>query len=204
MKIWFESYKTMFICGIVILIAIFLYYSRPQEQAFSEPINTDMQPLESKPPEANMEEMEENNIRIFVDVKGAVHKPGLYEAVEGERIFDIIGQAGGLLDDADENQINFAEKLHDEMVVHIPKVGEDLDEMPANVNSGTKKDGIININKADSTELESLPGVGPAKAKAIIEYREQNGPYQQIDDLQKISGIGPKSFEKLQDLISVK
>lgn len=206
MKIWLERYKTFLICVIVILLAGFLYISRPQEQASIDPVKVDILKQEDNSIMDIQGNNEEVNAPIFVDVKGAVHKPGLYKAKEDDRVFDIIENAGGLLEEADENQINFAEKVHDEMVVYIPKNGEIVDEISQIDGSGSqsKKSNKVNLNKASNTELETLPGIGPAKAAAIIEYREQNGPYKQIEDLQKISGIGPKSFEKLQDLISVK
>ncbi|MCM3111353.1 helix-hairpin-helix domain-containing protein [Lederbergia lenta] len=204
MKIWIERYKTMLICVIVILLAGFLYLSRPKEKALQDPVDMGLQWQDEDTPKDILGDNEEANIRIFVDVKGWVQKPGLYEAKDDDRVFDIIELAGGLLEEADENQINFAEKIHDEMVVYIPKIGEIFDEVPQGTGTQSKKDEKVNLNKADNTELETLPGIGPAKAAAIIEYREQNGPYQQIEDLKKISGIGPKSFEKLQNLISVK
>ncbi len=204
MKIWIERYKTMLICVIVILLAGFLYLSRPEEKALQDPVDMGLQWQDEDTPKDILGDNEEANIRIFVDVKGWVQKPGLYEAKDDDRVFDIIELAGGLLEEADENQINFAEKIHDEMVVYIPKIGEIFDEVPQGTGTQSKKDEKVNLNKADNTELETLPGIGPAKAAAIIEYREQNGPYQQIEDLKKISGIGPKSFEKLQNLISVK
>ena len=120
-----------------------------------------------------------------MDLKGAVRQPGLYEAAEGDRVFDIIERSGGLLHDADENQINYAEKVHDEMVIFIPKIGEELDGSVFGASSSSKGNGKININKADATALETLPGIGPAKAKAIIDYREENGPFKQITDLQR-------------------
>lgn len=201
MKIWIEKYKAIIIGGCVILFAGFLYFSQPDDQAFSDFSNI---PLQTPEINASNPDKDEESLSIFVDVKGAVRLPGLYEAEEGDRVFDLIELAGGLLDEADEDRINLAEKAFDEMVVYIAKKGEVFEDMTFPTHSSEKTPGKVNLNKADAAELETLSGIGPSKAKAIIEYREQNGPYKQIEDLKKISGIGEKTFEKLQDTISVK
>jgi len=148
---------------------------------------------------------------IMVDVKGQVVRPGVYQSNTGERVIDIIGRAGGLTKQADQTQVNFAQHVEDEMVIYIPGKGEDESTIPQpTVSSGTvsvgteQKQGKININKADGQELQNLPGIGPAKAAAIIEYRNASGPFKTIEDLKNISGIGDKTFEKLKDLIVVK
>ena len=148
---------------------------------------------------------------IMVDVKGQVVRPGVYQSNTGERVIDIIGRAGGLTKQADQTQVNFAQHVEDEMVIYIPGKGEDESTIPqptgssGTVSVGTEqKQGKININKADGQELQNLPGIGPAKAAAIIEYRNASGPFKTIEDLKNISGIGDKTFEKLKDLIVVK
>lgn len=201
--IWLEKYKSLLVGAIVIGLALFLFMSQPKENPVV--VNANLPLAENEI--SRMDENETNEllaVKIFVDVKGAVKIPGLYEASETDRVFDIIEKAGGLLDKADEGQVNFAQKVHDEMVIYIPKVGEEIENPFLNNSSPSNQNDNVNINKADSSELETLPGIGPAKAAAIIEFREQNGPFKQIDDLQKISGIGPKTFERLQDLITVK
>jgi competence protein ComEA len=156
-----------------------------------------MQQPEQDPPFENM----------IVDVKGQVMKPGVYQANQGERIIDVISRAGGLTELADESQVNFAEHVQDAMVIYIPAQGE---EGPLAGSSGSAHIGSnhssdkINLNKADETELQNLPGIGPAKAAAIIEYRETMGAFKGIEDLKNISGIGDKTYEKLKDLIDVR
>ncbi|TRZ37516.1 hypothetical protein CEQ21_18880 [Niallia circulans] len=140
---------------------------------------------------------------IYVDVKGAVKAPGLYEAKQGERVMDIIERANGFTSEADENAINLAERVEDEMVVYIPEFGEE----PKGANGDAKEDGVadlVNINEADSSQLLTLPGIGEAKASAIIDYREQNGGFKDVAELKEISGIGEKTFEKLKELVTVK
>ena len=163
-----------------------------------DPVETEF-PTETPEPSTEKEEVK----IIMADVKGAVKLPGVYEVKEGERVIDILAKAGGLTDQADQAKVNFSMYVTDEMVVYIPKVGEV--EQPDLVSSGTNpKEAMININKADQTELETLPGIGPSKSMAIIEYRNTNGPFQTIEDIQSVGGFGEKTFEKLKDKISVK
>ncbi|WP_209122969.1 helix-hairpin-helix domain-containing protein [Alkalihalobacillus sp. BA299] len=145
---------------------------------------------------------------IIVDIKGQVQSPGVYELVAGQRLFDLIELAGGLTPDADELKINLAAILDDAMVIYIPKIGEEdiptIQSAALSGNSSASNDGKIKINKATVQELQQLPGIGPAKAEAIISYREDNGPFQTVEDLQKVSGIGSKSIEKLKEHIEIK
>lgn len=151
---------------------------------------------------------EEENLIMMVDVKGAVKNPGVYLVTAGERVVDVLAKAGGLTEDADDAKINLSQKVIDEMVIFVPRKGEELDSIvsfPAIAGGGSANDDRkININTADREELQALPGIGPAKADAIIEYRESNGPFQKIEDIMNVSGIGEKSFEKLQERITVK
>ncbi|MGA9289414.1 MAG: ComEA family DNA-binding protein, partial [Anaerobacillus sp.] len=137
---------------------------------------------------------------VMVDVKGAVKAPGVYEIEGSGRVKDVIARAGGFLKEADQTQLNLASKVADEMVIYVPIIGENSSEplgsLPAESN-------FISINRADLTQLQELPGIGPSKAEAIIQYREENGGFTTIEDLQNISGIGEKTFEKLKDLITV-
>ncbi|MGG0716417.1 helix-hairpin-helix domain-containing protein [Robertmurraya massiliosenegalensis] len=142
---------------------------------------------------------------ILVDVKGAVHRPGVYKATVGDRVKDVIDSAGGMTDDANTSATNFAMRVTDEMVVYVPMIGEEGLEAEADFSMGGTDSAKqkININKASSVELETLPGIGPAKAQAIIEYRESNGGFKTIEDIMSISGFGQKTFEKLQESITV-
>ncbi|MFS8651792.1 MAG: helix-hairpin-helix domain-containing protein [Caldibacillus sp.] len=147
---------------------------------------------------------------MMVDVKGAVKKPGVYPVSEGERVVDVVAKAGGLTEDADDTKINLSQKVSDEMVIYVPRKDEDLGQLSVgtftNSTGGSSSSGSnkVNINTASREELQTLPGIGPQKANAIIEYRESQGPFQTIEEIMNVSGIGEKSFEKLQDLITVK
>ncbi|KIL44472.1 helix-hairpin-helix domain-containing protein [Jeotgalibacillus soli] len=145
-------------------------------------------------------------VSIHVDIKGKVQNPGVYVMMGGDRIMDLIELAGGILSDAEMNYVNLAQKLTDEMVVYIPGIGEEIPEA-LTVNqapvAGERDASKINLNSADQAMLETIPGIGPAKAQAIIDYRETTGAFQSIEDIMRISGIGEKTFEKLKDSIVV-
>ncbi len=164
----------------------------------------------------NTEELEETSVvqtgpRIAVHVDGAVKTPGLYslQAKDGDelRINDVVEAAGGLTADADVTTINLAAKVSDGEKVHIPKTGEAVvsgDATAATAGSANSSQlGLVNINTADETALQTLSGIGEATAKAIVEDRTKNGPFTSIEDLMRVSGIGEKKFEKIRSHICV-
>lgn len=153
---------------------------------------------------------------IAVHVIGAVPRPGLYEFAKGARVQDAIDAAGGLLASANIGAINLAAPLEDGQQLNIPyKTGQEpaandnnanslvlpgSTEEPANTSQDNKD--LININTASAEELDSLPGIGPTLAQRIIAYREENGPFQTIEDIVNVSGIGSSTFENIKDLIT--
>ncbi|QTD41640.1 helix-hairpin-helix domain-containing protein [Sporosarcina sp. Te-1] len=146
---------------------------------------------------------------VVVDVKGAVNFPGVYALTDENRLIDAIEAAGGYLPNADSRLLNHAMKLKDELVIYVPEVGEVLDGFPAETiglegESSSREDGTVNINTASEQELMTIPGIGPSKAAAIVQYREEHGPFPSEKDLTKVSGIGQKTFENLESFISVK
>lgn len=203
---WIKEKKYFIVIfAALILFAIYSLHSKQQESEFS------LQVMESEALSSDSElddtqdVSEENNLKVMkVDVKGAVKHPGVYSVTEDERVIDVIAKAGGLLENGDESKINLSQKVADEMVIYVPYVGEEgtgifAQESTSN-QSATDK---VNINQADSADLQTLPGIGPGKADAIIEYRDQNGPFKTIEDLMNVSGIGEKTFEKLKEHIAV-
>ena len=154
---------------------------------------------------------EKNKNEIMVDLKGAVAKPNVYQISSDERLVDLIRQAGGFTDQADQKSINLSAKLKDEEVIYVPKLGEssssESTDSPissslsnqVSTTSGPK----ININKADLTELQKLTGIGQKKAQDIIDFRMKNGDFKSIEDLGKVSGFGDKTLEKLKAEISI-
>lgn len=143
---------------------------------------------------------------IMVHVSGQVYLPGIVELDHGKRVVDAVELAGGLKKHADMDRINLAKKLVDEEKIYIPEIGE---EIPAQIESfdnsgtGTNKDGKININTCSKEDLISLPGIGDVIAGRIIDYR-QGSPFNKIEDIMNVSGIGDKKFQSIMDLIKVK
>jgi len=141
--------------------------------------------------------------RMFVDVKGEVVKPGIYEADQTMRVNDLIQMAGGFTENAETKTVNLSQRLSDEMVIYVAKIGEEVLEstMPEVATSDNAK---VNINTADASQLQTLSGVGQKRAEDIIQYREQNGSFKSVDELKNVSGFGEKTLEKLRDFITVK
>jgi competence protein ComEA len=141
-------------------------------------------------------------ITLIVDVAGAVRDPGVYEFVEGDRVIDAIERAGGQLPKADLSLLNLAAPLTDGTQILVPKSGP-----PGAVGSGGgtagSSSGLINVNTASATELETLSGIGEVLAATIVEYRDQNGPFASVDDLMDVSGIGPATLEEIRDQVTV-
>jgi competence protein ComEA len=143
---------------------------------------------------------------IVVYITGAVPRPGVYALAQGSRVQDAISAAGGFLADADKTGINLARALDDGEQLEVayasgssPVIGT---EIPAATEAPSSAE-LININTASQAELESLPGIGPTTAQKIIAYRQANGPFVSIEDIVNVSGIGPGTYERLKNLITV-
>lgn len=158
--------------------------------------------------EAKEAEAEPEPVPIKVFVCGAVANEGVYELPEGSRVYDAVLAAGGFAEDADETYVNQADFVSDAQKLYIPTKSE-ADEMkeaakaPEESASG-ESGGLININTADESALTTLPGIGQARARSIIDYRQQNGPFEKPEDLMKVSGIGQAGFDKLKTYITVR
>lgn len=159
--------------------------------------------------EEELENEFNSNSIMYVDIKGNVQRPGIYQVEEGDRLYDVIQQAGGLREGADEQQVNLAARVVDQQMIYIPKIGE---EMPAQLAETTMSplfaeedgEGKININTADVNELRGLSGIGEKRAQDIIAYREEHGSFQNIEELQEVSGIGEKTVENLRSSVTIK
>lgn len=141
---------------------------------------------------------------VVVYITGAVPRPGVYALPKGARVQDAISAAGGFLAEAEKSQINLAALIEDGEKLDIPYVegGSPVlsTPVPAIVTSTTE---LVNINTASTTELETLPGIGPTTAQKIIDHREANGPFVNTEDIINVPGIGPGTYERIKDLIAV-
>ncbi|WP_368652141.1 helix-hairpin-helix domain-containing protein [Ornithinibacillus sp. 4-3] len=189
---WLKRHWLIITLGLILLIFIF----------FTNQISSLLLPSAS---EIDIPTIEENpdenftNLYVIVDVKGAVHKPGVYEVEEHARVHDVIELAGGFTKEADQLFINLAQKVQDEMTIIVPSVNGH--EAAASHNASDS--GKVRLNYATESEIETLNGIGPSKAKAILKYREEHGFFTKIEDLLEISGIGEKTLENIRDQIQV-
>ncbi|NMC35739.1 competence protein ComEA [Candidatus Beckwithbacteria bacterium] len=140
---------------------------------------------------------------IFIDISGAVMRPGLYQLPEGSRVGDAIASSGGILDEASvswvQRELNLAQILSDGQKLYIPFEGENEASDPQ--VQGQSTSSKININTASAEQLESLPKIGPKTAQAIVTFREEHGNFANPEELVLVPGIGEKTFENLKDLI---
>ena len=202
-------------CLVLAAVLFFWFYGNAQdsEQVHMEDAQTaaENQPTETQQAElAGSETKGAENIPeqgdIYVDICGEVAKPDVYRVKNGSRLFEVIAQAGGLTAQADINVINRAETVRDGQKIRILSYEE--------TNQGAQQQGDasasqyrsqaqandekININLADAATLQMIPGIGPSKAERILEYRETTGPFQNIEDIKNVSGIGNlKTFESI-------
>jgi competence protein ComEA len=161
----------------------------------------------------------EGSAELVVHVSGAVAAPGVVRLAPGSRVDDALRAAGGANGEADLAAVNLARPVIDGEQIHVPVPGEEPPAAQAPAASapgdgaaggsadahggGSGAGGAIDLNTASAAELEGLPGVGPAIAQRIIDHREQNGPFESVDQLQEVSGIGPATLEKLRDRATV-
>lgn len=179
-----------------------------------------------------LKEVDEHTIdKVYVDIKGAVVHPGVYEVASDKKVMDVVLLAGGLAENADTSMINLAKNVFNEMVVIIytkdeimnatkpneiikyvdkecicPEIKNDgcLYQTDISTDKGSdEKSSLVNINLASVEELQSLSGIGLSKAEAIVHYREENGNFDSIDDIKNVSGIGESLFEKIKNFITV-
>ena len=170
--------------------------------------------------------MEEKVELLKVDIKGQIVNPGIYSVSSSARVIDVIEQAGGLTTNANTTVINLSKKVIDEMVIIIYsndevndfKKTKELEQQvqtqciqkdenslvnDACITTNTETSSKVSINNASIQELQNLPWIGEAKAKDIITYREQNGPFKSIEDIKNVSGIGESLFAKIKDYITL-
>ena len=144
---------------------------------------------------------------IYVDVKGEVHHPGVYQMKAENRVKDLIEAAGGFTPLADDQKLNLAQLLGDQMVIVVPKKGEEVNselaQAPTSQKKEVGKEVKVNINTATVEELKTLKGIGEKKAEAIIEYRKKNGSFKNKEELMKVRGIGKKLYESFQERVIV-
>ena len=163
---------------------------------------------------ANNNQVTEDKEEIAVHITGEVKKQGIIYLEKGSRVADAIKKAGGETKDADLSQINLAYILQDGQKIYVPNKNEEIsqyiteksgnnDTEENTTSNSNKEDKKVNINTANQSELDQLPGIGPSIAQKIIEYREENGNFKNIQELQNVKGIGNAKYEEIKDNVTV-
>ncbi|WP_315078445.1 helix-hairpin-helix domain-containing protein [uncultured Clostridium sp.] len=191
---------------IIMLIACLFTYMKSGKDKLVKNDNTSIfveEESQDSDEDAKIEKLKDKN--IVVEIKGEVKSPDVYELNDESIVKDVIEIAGGLTEEADISNINRAQKLKNHELIYINNKNEVKDNVSYSQNTVTTSNNIgkININCAQLEELKNINGIGEAKAKRIIEYRENIGAFNSVEDIKNIDGIGEKSFEKLKDQIDV-
>lgn len=206
-----EKKNYLIVGAIIVLIIIYCIYNN---FSTNDELIEEQNILESSEDSEENVNDEDEEI-IVIHVTGAVNTPGIVRLEEGSRIEDAIEAAGGLTEDSDISDINLAYVLEDGVKIRIPTIddkenGESYiiegsgDNIILEENTEASSDTLVNINKADETELDALPGIGPSLASKIIQYREENGNFKKIEDIKNVTGIGDTKYANLKDFIKVK
>ena len=148
----------------------------------------------------------------YVDIKGEVLRPGVYEFSCESRIQEVIKKAGGFTEEADETKINLAQKISDQMQIIVPNLHSKQEDGVTEGNSekgnlsnttpSNSKQGTVNINTATLEELQTIKGIGKKKAEAILQYRKEHGPFRTKEDLLQVKGIGKKALEAIESQVT--
>ncbi|HFI0403617.1 TPA: helix-hairpin-helix domain-containing protein [Streptococcus suis] len=194
-----------------LLLTTFLIFSQPAKS--DQTGLTDFPQLEqtsssSELVEETSTEASKELSQLVVDVKGAVAKPGLYTLAAGARVNDAVEAAGGLTSQADPKSINLAQKLSDEVVVYVASKDENISVVASTTASSAmsqeeKSTSLVNLNTATEADLQTISGIGAKRAADIIAYREANGGFKSVDDLNNVSGIGDKTMESIRPYVTV-
>lgn len=202
---YYDYKKLIFPITIIILYIILFVY-------FEEKINNIEIPVQEETiiKEEPQIEQEEPIKYIYIDIKGAIKKPGVYKLEENSRIIDAINISGGLLKTANTTYTNLSKILNDSEVIKIytneevKKLEKETpQELPKVEETPTIENKLININTASLEQLQTLNGIGESKAKSIVEYRTTNGNFKSIEEIKNVSGISESLYEKIKDSISI-
>ena len=196
---------------IIIIISIGMLYFIYSKNQIKETTSIEDEILISNSTEKEESEKQEH---VVIHITGSVKNPGIVKLKEGSRIEDAIEAAGGLTENADITNVNLAYVLDDGIKIKIPSVtdedigdeviSESIGENIVEESKETSQGNMVNINKATESELQELPGIGSSLASKIIEYRNQNGKFNNIEDIKNVNGIGESKYSNIKDLIKVK
>lgn len=206
LKEWLRNNYHLVLIGVILLFVVFkfLFIESNTEEINMEDRSIDSEMIETSIEKKDKQELaksspeEKVNKSVIVDVKGAVNFPNTYNMNASDRVNDVLKKAQ-IKANADITKINLSEKLKDQMYIYVPVQGERVSSAMLNQTTDNKIE--VNINTGDKAEIEKLPGIGPNKAEAIVQYRESKGEFKTIDDLKKVKGFGEKTVESLKEYI---
>ncbi|GGE27656.1 helix-hairpin-helix domain-containing protein [Streptococcus himalayensis] len=212
-----KEYKIVaaFVCLGVAIGGFFLFQTPTESSSSAQSLAQEVL-VSSEEPKKETEEMVkaepvEEPTLLTVDVKGAVQHPGIYELKKESRVNDAIQAAGGLTAEAESKSVNLAQKLTDEAVIYVAKLGEEAPVVTTQAQVGNSQatgassdaSGKVNLNTADLATLQTISGIGQKRAQDILDYRESNGKFKSVEELKNVSGIGAKTLEKLKAYVTV-
>ncbi|MDO9535637.1 MAG: helix-hairpin-helix domain-containing protein [Bacillota bacterium] len=195
-----KEQKLVILLALLLVLGIVLRFALPAHGEKNTDMDITFNPEHSN---GNGDLVPAEEKMIIIHVTGAVDKPGVYILDEGSRVFQAIEKAGGHTDDADLERINLAEPLYDGQPVYVPRKSDTVSPQAEGSSFSAVQGVRVNINRANKSQLESLPGIGAVKAQSILDYREKNGPFHSVDEIVKVTGIGDKTLEGLRDLITI-
>ncbi|MBL0387315.1 helix-hairpin-helix domain-containing protein [Tumebacillus sp. ITR2] len=184
------------LAGVLMAGSVYLYGGKPKAQEATVPI-AEATSKEQVPAQ------QQAGQSVRVDVKGEVNTPGVYQLPADSRTIDAVQAAGGAKSDGDLAKLNMAAPLKDGTEVVVPKMGAQEGKKDSTTQSSAAEDGKLNLNTASVADLDKLPGIGSARAEAIIKYREDQGNFLTVDDLRKIPGFGVKLVDQIRDRVTV-
>ena len=208
-RLWMEYKKVLSIIGGVLAVIVIILVGRgmmasstKEKIMVTNAVNT-----------TRVEETTTMTLQnCYVDIKGEVLRPGVYDFSCESRIQEVIKKAGGFTEEADETKINLAQKITDQMQIIVPNVhskqeGGVTEETSgkatsSNTTPSNSKQGVININTATLEELQTIKGIGKKKAEAILQYRKEHGAFRSKEDLLQVKGIGKKALEAIESQVT--
>jgi len=188
--------REVVLLGALIVLAGLLFLGRQTRDLELTDLS---QPTAAEEQSSVVDELETED-QVVVHIAGEVFEPGVYALRNGARVVEAIQAAGGETNFADMDRLNLARQLVDGEQILVPSILEPT--VNGEEETGTAADGKVNINKADEATLETLTGIGPVKAQAIIDYRKEH-PFSSIEEITLVNGIGSKTFEKIRDEITI-
>lgn len=209
-----KNKKGIIILFVVIIVCggLYLLKSNETDEAITIKNENTIVTTQSIEAESSTEINQSELMEYKVYICGAVNNSKVVTIKEGARIIDVLELVGGTTEEADLDNVNLSAFVEDAQKIYIPKIGEKVDKNEFTAQNSSSVDAndinntnvLVNINKADKAQLQTLPNIGESIAQYIIDYRTQNGNFKNIDEIKNVTRIGEKTYDKIKDLITIK